>query len=276
MTQPPDLFDRKALHLHRARAAKAPVTVLQDEAMQEVSERLSEVNRQFTSPVVIGPTAPIWAEHLQFDTCLCLADDDVLDLKAGAHDLAIHALSLHHMNDPVGQLIQLRRAMRPDGLMLALLYGGGTLQELRSALAEAEVALHGGLSPRVTPMGDLRDLGALLQRAGFALPVADTVPLRLAYPDLATLVRDLRGMGETNCQAARLRSGADRNLFAMAEDIYRRNFADAEGRLLATFELVVLTGWAPASDQPQPLRPGSATARLADALGATEHRMRDD
>lgn len=275
MNQPPQLFDRKALLLHRARAAKVPETVLHEQATLEVSERLNEVNRRFTMPAIVGPMAAFWAEQLGLEAILA-EDDEVLTLAPETHDLAIHALSLHHANDPVGQLIQLRRALKPDGLMIAVMFGGGTLQELRSSLAEAEVALHGGLSPRVTPMGDLRDLGALLQRAGFALPVADTVPLTLAYRDLPALARDLRGMGETNCQAARLRRGADRALFAKTEDIYREHHSDAEGRLLARFEMIFLTGWSPGPDQPQPLRPGSATAKLADALGATEHRVRDD
>ena len=155
------------------------------------------------------------------------------------------------------------------------MFGGATLQELRAALAQAETTLTGGLSPRVLPMADIRDLGGLLQRAGLALPVADSRKLTVRYPDLATLIRDLRGMGETNALAARHRALPPRDLFTETERLYRQHFAD-DGYLLATFELVFLTGWAPDATQPQPLRPGSAQTRLADALGVPETPLKRD
>ncbi len=276
MTQPPQIFDRKSLLLHRDRAARSPVTVVHEQAAFEVSERLNEVNRTFTAPVIVGPMAELWTRLCGMPNAIGIADDETLALMPAAHDLAIHALTLHHANDPVGQLIQLRRALRPDGLMIACLFGGTTLTELRAVLAEAEASLRGGLSPRVAPMGDMRDLGGLLQRAGFVLPVADTVRLTLAYRDLGALAADLRGMGESNCLMGRDRCFTRRDLFARAEDLYRTHHSDAEGRLLASFELVYLTGWAPGPNQPRPLQPGSATARLSDALGATERPLKGD
>ncbi len=270
MANPPVLFDLDLLAARRRRAARAPEDFLQREAADLVQERLDEVNRPFTAPAIVGPRAAVWAEALRLDAPTLVADGDVLDLEEGAHDLVIHALALHSANDPVGQLVQMRRALCPDGLMIACAFGGRSLHELRTALAEAEVALTGGLSPRVAPMADLRDLGGLLQRAGLALPVADSFTLTVTYADLTALVRDLRAMGETNVLAARDRRVPPRALFARADQIYREAFGDAEGRLPVTVELVFLTGWAPAASQPQPLRPGSATARLADVLGTTE------
>ena len=190
----------------------------------------------------------------------------MLGLTPGGHDLVIHALSLHWANDPVGQLVQCRHALRPDGLLIAVLFGGQTLHELRSVLAEAETRVTGGLSPRVAPMGEIRDLGGLLQRAGFALPVADATTLTVSYAGLPDLTQDLRGMGEGNALAARLRRPTRPGIFAKAEKIYRTAFGTPDGRIPATFDIVTLTGWAPAPDQPKPLRPGSATHRLGDVL----------
>ena len=167
-------------------------------------------------------------------------------------------------------MVQSRLAVIPDGLFLGAMFGGQTLHELRTALAEAETALTGGLSPRVLPMGDVRELGGLLQRAGFALPVADTRTINVTYTCLADLVRDLRGMGESNALAARNRSIAHRELFKLTEHIYRQHFSDPGGRMTATFEVIYLTGWAPDESQPKSLKPGSATTRLADALGVSE------
>lgn len=275
------LFDRAALMQRRARAARAPVDFLQAEAADQVSERLLEVNRRFTAPAIVGPRADIWrdalvAQGVVADACL-VPDDDVLPLEPAAHDLVIHALCLHAANDPVGQLVQMRHALRPDGLMIAALFGGRSLHELRAALAEAEAETTGGLSPRVAPMGEIRDLGGLLQRAGFALPVADSATLTITYPDLSALARDLRGMGETNALAARLKRPTRRAVFERATEVYASGFpaADGAGRIRATAEFVFLTGWKPSADQPQPLRPGSATHRLADALGVAERGTGD-
>jgi hypothetical protein len=178
----------------------------------------------------------------------------------------VHGLALHWANDPVGQLVQARRALRPDGLMIAALFGGETLAGLRAALAEAEIATIGGLSPRVAPMGEVRDLGGLLQRAGFALPVADSQPFDVSYPSVVELMRDLRAMGETNVMRDRLRRPTRREMLARAAALYAERFGDGGDRVLARFEVIFLTGWAPAPGQPQPLRPGSAKARFADAL----------
>lgn len=234
----------------------------------ELQERLAEVNRSFTTPALVAPfpdafdnLAP-WAR--------IVPDDEVLALDPGAHDLVVHALALHWASDPVGQLVQCRRALRPDGLMIAAFFGGQSLHELRACLAEAEVALTGGLSPRVVPMAEIRDAGALLQRAGFALPVADSLLQDVSYADPFALFADLRAMGETNALAARDRRVPPRTFFARAAALYADRFATDGGRVRATAEILFLTGWAPGPGQPQPLRPGSATARLAEALGTAE------
>lgn len=267
MTSAPKLVDRKALKLHRLRAAKNPVGFLHDIAADELQERLSEINKSFTKPAIVGPF-PEPFQH-EIGQARAVADDDRLSLAAEAHDLVIHAFGLHWADDPVGQMVQSRLALEPDGLFFGVLFGGVTLQELRASLAEAETRISGGLSPRVAPMADMRDLGALLQRAGFALPVADSHVLRVRYQDLASLVRDLRGMGETNALSARLQTLTAKRLFDEAEAIYQANYSD-EGYLVATFELVFLTGWAPDEAQQKPLRPGSANTRLATALGVSE------
>ncbi len=268
MRAPPTLFDLSARRQRQARAAAAP-EFLDNAAIAEIEERLGEVNRTFLAPAIIGPRALFWRDALGLDATL-LPEAETLDLAPAAQDLVLHALSLHAANDPVGQLVQMRRALRPDGLMLAVAVGGATLTELRTALAAAESEVLGGLSPRVAPMADLRDLGGLLQRAGFALPVADAVTLRLTYPDLDRLFEDLRGLGETNVLTARHRATPPRRLFRRAAELYRERFALPDGRLPATVELLFLTGWAPAANQPQPLRPGSARHRFADALNTRE------
>jgi SAM-dependent methyltransferase len=271
MPSPPALFDADLLALRRRRAARlGPADVLHEIAAGDIEERLAAVNRRFTAPAIVGPRAALWADLLHLPEAKRVPDADVLDLEPGAHDLVVHALALHWANDPVGQLVQARRALRPDGLLLAALLGGETLAELRAVLAEAEVETLGGLSPRVAPMGEIRDLGALLQRAGLALPVADSRRYDLSYPDAFALMRDLRAMGETNVLRDRLRRPTPRALLARAAAAYAAGFGDVEGRVHATFEVIYLTGWAPAADQPRPLRPGSAAARLADALGAAE------
>jgi SAM-dependent methyltransferase len=210
-----------------------------------------------------------------FPEARVVSDDEVLDLEVGAYDLVIHAMALHWANDPVGQLIQCRRALRPDGFFLGVGFGGQTLAELRAALAEAEVAVAGGLSPRVVPMAEIRDLGALLQRAGLALPVADNLALDVSYQTAFHLMRDLRAMGEANALQARLRHPTRPAVLRRAAEIYQDHHADGDGRIHATYELVFLTGWAPDDSQPQPLRPGSATQRLAEALGTQETKLPD-
>ncbi len=268
MQMPPPLTDRTALLRHRARAGRSPALFLQDLAADELQERLVEVNRTFTSPAVVTGFPDFWRARMP--GARIVADDEVLALDEGAHDLVIHALCLHWANDPVGQLVQCRRALRPDGLMLGVLFGGQTLTELRACLAEAEVAATGGLSPRVLPMGEIRDLGGLLQRAGFALPVADGAAWSVSYADAFRLMADLRAMGEGNALAARVRYPTRRAVLEGAARRYAEAYALPDGRVRATFEMIFLTGWAPDASQPKPLRPGSAAQRLADALGATE------
>ncbi len=269
MTRPPDLTDRTALARNRARADPAAL-FLHDAAIAEIKERLIEVNREFTEvAVVAGQPAP-WARA--FPGAHIVPDDNTLALEPSAHDLVIHALALHWAADPVGQIVQARRALRPDGLFLGVLLGGQTLADLRTALAEAEVAATGGLSPRVLPMGELRDLGALLQRAGLALPVADAVTQQVSYANVFALMRDLRAMGEGNALAGRSRRMTRADVMRRAAEIYAQMSPDPNtpGRVLARFEMIFLTGWAPAESQPKPLRPGSAAARLAEALGTSE------
>ena len=193
----------------------------------------------------------------------------MLDLDPQAHDLVIHALTLHWANDPVGQLVQCRRALQPDGWLLALLFGGQTLQELRASLAQAESDVTGGLSPRVLPMGEIRDLGGLLQRAGFGLPVADSFTTVVRYRDAFHLMHDLRAMGEGNALNARLRHPTGRAIFTRAAALYD-DLRGPDGLIPATFEIVALSGWAPHDSQQKPLRPGSAVNRLAEALQTGE------
>lgn len=274
MTTPPVLTDRAALARNRARAQRqGPDLFLHREAAAEIEERLSEVNKRFTAPAVVTGFPRPWAEMLP--AARIVADDEVVALEPGAHDLVIHALGLHWANDPVGQLVQCRRALRPDGLFLGVMFGGRTLHELRAALAEAESRLTGGLCPRVLPMAEIRDLGGLLQRAGFALPVADAALTRVSYRSAFHLVADLRAMAEGNALAARDRRIPPRALFPEAARIYAATFPAGKDRITASFELIYLTGWAPHESQQKPLRPGSAMARLADALGAAETPLGD-
>lgn len=269
-SSPTPLADRATLARFRTRAARAPALFLHETIADEIKERLSEVNKSFMAPAVVAPSpvpAP-WADLLP--GARLVPDASVLALEAGTHDLVVHALCLHWADDPLGQIIQCRRALRPDGLFIAAFFGGRSLQELRAVLAQAESDLFGSLSPRVLPMTDIRDAGALLQRAGLALPVADRQVTEIRYRDLPALTADLRAMGEGNALASRRRAPMPRALWARAQMLYAAHHADAEGRLRATVETLFLTGWAPDDSQPQPLRPGSASARLAEALGTTE------
>ncbi|MGJ8582834.1 MAG: class I SAM-dependent methyltransferase [Marinosulfonomonas sp.] len=265
----PILTDRTALDRNRSRASamETPTTFLQEEAILEIQERLKQVNRTFTDPVIVTGFGDLWREIVP--NAGIVADTEILDLKPGAHDLVIHAMGLHWANDPVGQLAQALQSLRPDGLFLAILFGGNTLTQLRDSLARAEVSVTGGLSPRIAPMGELRDLGGLLQRAGFALPVADSTITNVTYETAFHLMRDLRAMGEANALADRNRRPLRRAVLAQAAMNYHETYGQ-DGRIPATFEMIVLTGWAPAENQQKPLRPGSAISRLADALGTDE------
>ena len=273
---PPLIFDRAALAAHRARARNTPdgaALFLHEAVAAEIEERLEEVNRSFSAPAVVTGWPEVWQGRLPGATVV--PDDEVLDLAPGAHDLVLHVLGLHWAPDPVGQIVQCRHALRPDGLFIGALFGGRTLTELRGCLTDAETAVTGGLSPRVAPMGEVRDLGSLIQRAGLNLPVADQMTLTVRYQTPLHLMRDLRAMGETNALHHRLRHPTRRAVLLEAARLYAERHAAPDGRIPATFDIVLLTGWAPDDSQPRPLRPGSATHRLADALGAVERRGSD-
>jgi SAM-dependent methyltransferase len=198
------------------------------------------------------------------------ADEEALPVADASLDLVVSALTLQFVNDLPGTLIQIRRALKPDGLLLAAMIGGESLSELREAFAEAESDIEGGVSPRVSPFADLRDLGGLLQRAGFALPVIDSDRVMVRYDSPIALMRDLRAMGAANVLTERRRTPLRRSTLHRMLEVYADRFADADGRLRATFEIVWLTGWAPHESQQKPLKPGSAAQRLADVLGAKE------
>lgn len=266
MQKPPLLTDRAALLRNRARKSDS---FLSDIARDELEDRIAMVNRVFTSPVIVGPAPSDF-----YSNAIRAEDTDTLDIAAEAHDLAVHFMGLHWANDPVGQIIQTRRALKPDGLFQAVMLGGQTLHELRACLAQAETEITSGLSPRILPMGDIRDLGGLLQRAGLALPVADTLTIRTSYADAFALMRDLRHFGEGNALKGRLRTSTKRAVFQRCAELYAQNYAE-DGKIIATFDFLFLSGWAPSDSQPKPLRPGSASQRLADALKTDETPLRD-
>jgi len=201
------------------------------------------------------------------------ADEERLPFAAASLDLIVSSLSLHWANDVIGALVQARLALKPDGLFIGALFGGATLTELRQALTAAELELTGGAGPRVSPFADPSDAAGLLQRAGFALPVADVDRVTVRYDHPMRLMADLRRMGETSVLAERHPRPLTRRVLARALEIYARDFADPDGRLPATFEILTLTGWSPSETQQKPLRPGSAKVRLADALGGVEHSV---
>jgi len=273
---PPRIFDVHAQALRRARAARiAGDRFLVREAAEGIKARLAPVNRAFGHALALDENA---AKALQGVAASAqtgsFAPGGRLEAGSGDFDLAVAILSLHGLNDLPGALVQIRRALKPDGLFLAALFGGSTLFELREAMAAGEIATMGGVTPRVAPMADVRELGALLQRAGFALPVADVERTTVRYRQFTTLANDLRAMGETNALAGRHKH-LPRATLAAALAHYGAKHADADGRLLATFDIVYLTGWAPHESQPKPLKPGSAKTRLADALGTVEHSTGD-
>ncbi|MDP6883623.1 MAG: methyltransferase domain-containing protein, partial [Rhodospirillales bacterium] len=198
------------------------------------------------------------------------ADEEALPFAEESFDLVLSCLSLHWVNDLPGALVQVRRALKPDGLFLAAMLGGDSLAELRASFAEAEIAEEGGLSPRVSPFADVRDAGHLLQRAGFALPVVDTDAITVSYGNPGRLMADLRGMGESNAVAERRKGFTRRATLGAAQARYRALFGGADGHVACTFRVLYLTAWAPHPSQQKALAPGSARARLADALGTTE------
>ena len=277
----PNLFDRRLLQARRRRARMlGPETFLIERVAAELGERLSAVLRRFDVAADIGtPTGAVrrvLAASGKVGVIPQIAlDEEALPFADGSLDLAVSALAFQFVNDLPGTLIQIRRALKPDGLLLAALAGGDSLGELRRAFAEAESELEGGVSPRVAPFADVRELGTLLQRAGFALPVIDTDRLVVRYDSVFALMRDLRRMAATNVLNERRRTPLRRRTLARMAEIYAQRFADPDGRLRATFEIVWLCGWAPHESQQKPLKPGSAAQRLADALGTTERSAGD-
>lgn len=286
------VFDRSLIRARRNRAAHQfnRFDFLKTEVADRLIDRLDDINRSFPVALDLGAHTGAMCERLatrdgtqtvfstditeamirQAKSLRIVGDEEALPVAENSLDLITSCLSLHWVNDLPGAMIQANRALKPDGLFLAALLGGATLQELRQALMEAEMAVDGGISPRISPFADVRDAGSLLQRAGFALPVADSDTITVDYENALLLMRDLRGMGETNAVIERRRVPMRRRLLQTAVEAYHDLFARPDGRIPATFEIIYLTGWAPHESQQQPLRPGSAKVRLADALGTVE------
>ncbi|BAT58987.1 malonyl-[acyl-carrier protein] O-methyltransferase [Variibacter gotjawalensis] len=281
MDTAPQIFDRALIARRQRRALRDPATFLLDRVVDELADRLSVILREFPVAVDLatpgGRLAPLLAARRGATQTITtgaggelVADAEALPFAEASLDLIVSALALQFVNDLPGTLAQARRALRPDGLFLAALLGGDTLTELRQSFAEAETELTGGVSPRVAPFADVRTLGMLLQRAGFALPVTDVDRVTVRYETPFALLHDLRRMGATNPLTERRRVPLRRGVLLRMAEIYKQRFAGADGRVMATFDIVWLTGWAPHASQQQPLRPGSAKTRLADALRTTE------
>lgn len=284
VSAPPPIFDRSLIKRRLARAnAIGGEDFLICHAIEEFCERLDAIKREFCAILDMGtPSSRLTArisELLNPPLIVRMApievaagalsvtgDEENLPFAPGRFDLAVSALSLHNLNDLPGALVQLRRVLKPDGLFLGCLLGGETLHELRAVLAVAETEIYGGVSPRVAPFADVRDMGGLLQRAGFALPVADRKTLTVRYTDLFGLMHDLRAMGAANALVSRRRTPPARSFFMRAAKIYAERYADPDGRIRVTFEMIFLSGWAPHESQQKPMAPGSAKMRLADAL----------
>ena len=284
---PAALFDRRAWRAHRARARRTgSADFLHAEIAERLLDRLDVVNREFAVVLDLGARDGTVGRALRMrpgsrqlvaaEPALNLvaglpgprvaADPELLPFGEASFDLIVSNLLLHWASDLPGTLVQLRRALKPDGLLLAAMLGGATLVELRTVLFEAQLAEEGGVSPLVSPAIELADAAALLTRGGFALPVADSETIIVSYPDMLALLRDLRGMGETNALSARRRTGLRRQTLARAAALYAERFADADGRIPATFEVLFLCGWVPHRSQPQPLPRGTATVSLGAAL----------
>jgi SAM-dependent methyltransferase len=269
----PKLFDRALLRMRQSRALKQErATFLLDRVTEDMEERLHAVLREFADVAEIWTpgTALRTPSRDRFKSVTQIGLDDseqeTLPLQPESLDLVVSGLAFQFVNDLPGVLTQIRRALRPDGLLLAAMIGGDTLTELRQSFAAAEAELEGGVSPRVAPFADLRDVGALLQRAGFALPVTDVDRIVARYDSAFALMADLRRMGATNTLVERRRTPTRRATMLRMAQIYGERFADPDGRIRATFDVVWLSGWAPHESQQQPLQPGSAKVSLADAV----------
>jgi len=269
----PVLFDRALLRARQSRAlGSGPATFLLDRVAEDMAERLHAVLREFKNAADVG-TPGDQVRSVLLERVDQIAQVDLPDLESeplpfepDSLDLAVSALALQFVNDLPGVLAQIRRALKPDGLLLAAMIGGETLTELRQSFAAAEAECESGVSPRVAPFADLRDVGALLQRAGFALPVTDVDRVVVRYTDAFALMQDLRRMGATNILRERRRTPTRRATMLRMAQIYGERFADPDGRIRATFDVIWLSGWAPHESQQQPLRPGSAKASLAEAV----------
>ena len=267
----PVLFDRALLRTRQQRALRSgPATFLLDRVIEDMADRLQAVKRDFLD------VADVWTPNVAVREALGarsksirhvdVDDAEMLPLQPESLDLAVSALAFQFVNDLPGVLAQIRRALRPDGLLLAAMIGGDTLTELRQCFAEAEAECEGGVSPRVAPFADLRDVGSLLQRAGFALPVTDVDSLVVRYDNAFALMQDLRRMGATNVMIERRRAPTRPATMMRMAQIYAQRFADPDGRIRATFDIIWLSGWAPHESQQKPLRPGSAKASLEAAV----------
>jgi SAM-dependent methyltransferase len=272
-TTAPILFDRALLHARQNRALRnQPATFLLDRVAEDMEERLHAVLRDFADAADIWTPGEILREPSRdrFRSVVQIHPDrsgqEILPLRPESLDLVVSALAFQFVNDLPGVLAQIRRALRPDGLLLAAMIGGDTLSELRQSFAAAEAECEGGVSPRVAPLADLRDVGALLQRAGFALPVTDVDRVVVRYDSAFALMQDLRRMGATNVLVERRRTPTRRATLLRMAQIYGERFADADGRIRATFDVIWLSGWAPHESQQKPLKPGSAKAGLAEAV----------
>jgi SAM-dependent methyltransferase len=292
VTDDPLIFDRSLLFKRRDRAAASfsGHTFLLERVAKDIVERLGAVRRTFPVALNLGAYNGLLGRRLRsvggiefvidaepsarlLEQCgrpKVRANEEVLPFRDGSFDLVVSGLALHFVNDLPGALVQIRWALKPDGLLLATLLGGATLHELRTAMLAAESEVEGGASPRVAPFADVRDLGSLLQRAQFALPVVDSETVTVTYPDPLRLMHELRVMGASNVLHARRRLPLRRRTLQRALEIYADRFGLGGGRVPATFEFITLTGWAPHESQQKPLQPGSAKARLADALGTKE------
>lgn len=280
----PVLFDRRLLLARRHRAMKLGAeTFLLEQVANEFVDRLAAVKRHFALALDLGTPGTALSEALaasgQIDRIVTsdaagsahvVNDEEALPFAEEKFDLAISALALQWVNDLPGTLVQIRRVLKPDGLLLAALIGGETLHELRESFATAEAEIAGGASPRVSPFAEVRSLGALLQRAGYALPVVDSDRHVVRYRNAFKLFQDLRRMGATNALQERSRKPLTKRIVARAAEIYAERFSDPDGRLRATFDVLWISGWAPHESQQKPLKPGSAKTRLADALGVKE------
>jgi SAM-dependent methyltransferase len=267
----PILFDRALLRARQTRALRLGAeNFLLDRVVADMDERLQAVLRQFDNAADVATPGNRLRDGVAGRvgrlTHADVPESDGLNLAPASLDLVISGLGLHFVNDLPGVMAQIRRALKPDGLLLAAMLGGDTLTELRQSFAAAEAEREGGISPRVAPMADLRDVGALLQRAGFALPVTDVDRVVVRYDSAFGLMQDLRRMGATNVLVERRRAPLRRATLLRMAQIYSERFADPDGRIRATFDIIWLSGWAPHESQQKPLKPGSAKASLADAV----------